>query len=182
MLRSEELLVQDLIKGDQGAFSELYDGFGESLYSIINKIIPDPSECENLLQDTFVKIWRSIHLYNPEKGRLYTWLISVARNIAIDFYRSSHFSNLKMIQNEDSLVYSVEHAPEMLQLDNIGFSEELKVLEDDHRKLIDLQYYLGYTQQEVSDLLKIPLGTVKSRTRSALLILRKHFSKNEYGY
>lgn len=173
---TEEELIKGLKEGNHQTYGELYDRYAKNLYLIILKIVKSEEEAENLLQDCFVKIWRSIELYDSSVSRLYTWLIVIARNIAIDFCRSSYFSKKSKIQSDDYLVFKESLNSEMLKLDYLGLDKVVDGLDLVHRKLIELQYYLGYTQQEVSEELQIPLGTVKSRTRTALKILREKLS------
>ncbi|MBK8955194.1 MAG: sigma-70 family RNA polymerase sigma factor [Saprospiraceae bacterium] len=166
--------VERLKSGEREAFSELYDRYGKAIYGVILEITKSEPDAENLVQDTFVKIWRSIQHYEPSKGRLYTWIIIIARRIALDFVRSGYFLAKRKIQNEESAVSVPGPSPEMLQLDYLGLDTALGKLDPELKKMIDYQYYMGYTQQEVADETGLPLGTVKSRTRSALLILRKN--------
>jgi RNA polymerase sigma-70 factor (ECF subfamily) len=90
-LFSEEAFVQRLQSGERAAFAELYDRYGKSLFGIIFTIVKSESDAENLLQDTFVKIWRNIDRYEANKGRLFTWLAVIARRRALDFVRSNDF-------------------------------------------------------------------------------------------
>ncbi|MEP6646384.1 MAG: sigma-70 family RNA polymerase sigma factor, partial [Saprospiraceae bacterium] len=87
-LDTQAQLILQLQSGDQDSFTLLYDSYSAALFGIIYKIVVDQKESENLLQDCFVKIWQNIQKYDPEKGRLATWLFNIARNTAIDFKRS----------------------------------------------------------------------------------------------
>ncbi|MFN8331490.1 MAG: RNA polymerase sigma factor [Saprospiraceae bacterium] len=169
----EDKLVDLLKKGEQRAYAELYDMYGENLLMVIRRTVAQEEDAENLLQDCFVKIWRNIDQFDPTLGRLYTWIVSIARHIAIDFARSAYFSRRQMIQSEERLVTDIRYSVESENLDWLGFDKVLGSLEGSLRQLIDLQYFLGFTQQEVADKLGLPLGTVKSRTRTALRRLRQ---------
>lgn len=173
---SEAELVERLRRGERAAFATLYDRYGRSLFGIIFNIVKTESDAEHLLQDTFVKIWRNIDRYEESKGRLYTWLVVIARRRALDFIRSNEYLANKMIQSDETLVSKETQALEVQKLDHIGLDAVLGQLSPQLKQVIDLQYFLGYTQQEVSDELGIPLGTVKSRTRAALLELRQRLS------
>lgn len=173
---SEQVLIERLQSGDRSAFEELYDRYGRALFSVILEIVHSEADAENLLQDTFVKIWRNISRYEATKGRLYTWLVVVARRIALDFVRSAYFSEKTKIQSTDTAVSVSSPAPEMQRLEFIGLEKAVGTLEPNLRQVIDLQYFMGYSQQEVADETGIPLGTVKTRTRAALLHLRKQLS------
>ncbi len=173
---SETAFVERLQTGERAAFAELYDRYGQSLFAVISEIVRTPADAENLLQDTFVKIWRNISRYDAEKGRLYTWLVVVARRIALDFVRSAYFSEKLKIQNTDAAVSIESHAPEMKKLEFLGLETAVGTLDANLRQVIDLQYFMGYTQQEVADETGLPLGTVKTRTRAALLHLRQRLA------
>ena len=175
-LIQETAFVKRLQDGDRAAFAELYDRYGKNLYGVIFTIVKNEPDAENLLQDTFVKIWRNIALYDAGKGRLFTWLVVIARRIALDFVRSSEFSGKQMIQSADTLVSKEANSGESERLDHIGLDKVLQHLAPHLKQVIDLQYFMGYTQQEVSEELGMPLGTVKSRTRTALTELRQLLS------
>lgn len=175
----------DLIVGLQNkenkAFAVLYDNYAPALLGIIVKIVRDEDEAENLLQDAFVKIWRNIHQYDATKGRLFTWILNIARNTAINYLRSSHYSVGKEIQSIDNPVSIQTAYSENIDVNYIGVAETVEKLEPKLKQIIDLIYFMGYTQQEVSEKLDMPLGTVKTRTRMALLQLRKHFSNDGHS-
>jgi len=173
-------LIKGLIAGQQDAFVHLYDHYSPMLYGIILRIVPESDEAENLLQDCFVKIFKHINSFDPERGSFSTWLINIARNTALDYRRSSHFKHKLQNQNTDHLV-SQEREPvwSSHNPETIGLKELVGQLSPEQRQIIDLLYFEGYTQQEVSDQFSIPLGTVKTRTRSALAALRALFQYHE---
>jgi RNA polymerase sigma factor (sigma-70 family) len=175
-LFSEEAFVERLQSGDRAAFAELYDRYGRSLFGIIFTIVKSEPDAENLLQDAFVKIWRNIGRYDASKGRLYTWLAVIARRRALDFVRSNEYLGVQMVQSAEVLVSMESNSVESQRLDHIGIEMVVGSLDAPLKQVIDFQYFLGYTQQEVADELGMPLGTVKSRTRAALLELRKLLS------
>lgn len=168
----EKQFIESLKLGDRQTFALLYDRYGNNLFQVIVKIIASESEAENLLQDVFVKIWRNIHRYDASKGRLYTWLITIARRVAIDFVRSQYFKDKKLIQNEDSSVFIEQSRTEMVNLEYMDIDSIVAKLDAPQRQVIHLQYFMGYTQQEVADETGMPLGTIKSRTRTAMKNLR----------
>lgn len=171
---SESILIEQLQQGERSAFATLFDRYGRNLYAVIFEIVQSEADAENILQDTFVKIWRNIGQYDASKGRLYTWLITIARRTALDFVRSSYFKEKQMIQNVETAVYMHSYAPEMQRLEHIGLEKAIGVLSPQLKQVIDLQYFMNYTQQEVADETGLPLGTIKSRTRAALLQLRQY--------
>lgn len=166
--------VDRLKRGERSAYSELYDRYGQTMFKVIFEITKSEADTENLVQDAFVKIWRNIQLYEASKGRLYTWLVIVARRVALDFVRSTYFLEKRKIQNEETAVAVEGPSPEMQRLDYLGLEKELDKLDSHLKQMIDYQYFRGYTMQEIANETGLPLGTVKTRTRNALLILRKN--------
>lgn len=176
-LDTQAQLILQLQSGDQDSFTLLYDSYSAALFGIIYKIVVDQKESENLLQDCFVKIWQNIQKYDPEKGRLATWLFNIARNTAIDFKRSKYFNQLQKNQNADNLVYvDVVQAVSIPVIDSLGLKQLVEKLTPVCREVIEWMYFEGYTQQEIADQKGIPLGTVKSRTRLALKELRAFYN------
>ena len=161
-----------LIKNrDQKAFTYLYDNYAKALFGVIFAIVDDVEESEDVLQKAFLKIWENFDSYDLSKGRLYTWMLNIARNIAIDYKRSKY--NKNKIQNVNQNVYALNNVvSEDDSLETIGLKKVVENLKSDHLILIELAYYKGYTQEEISKELDIPIGTVKTRIRKALLILR----------
>lgn len=171
----DELVV--LIKNrDQKAFSYLYDTYSKALFGIIYAIIDDHEETEVLTQNTFIKIWNSFDNYDSSKGRLFTWMINIAQNAAIDFKRSKNNKNQNL--NVSNNVYEVnELFTEDFSSDTIGLIGVVEKLTSENVLLIQLAYYKGCTQQEISEELNIPLGTVKMKMRKAILILREQLKE-----
>ena len=157
---------------DDKAFGYLYDNYSGSLYTIISQIVIDLELANDVLQEVFINIWRKIESYDPAKGRLFTWMLNIARNASIDTLRSKSYQNsqknMSMPDKEDWNVAQVTGT----NIDNIGFKKVLERLKKEHRVLIELSYFKGYTHEEIAEIENIPLGTVKTRIRNALLQLR----------
>ncbi|MEC5174508.1 RNA polymerase sigma factor (sigma-70 family) [Chryseobacterium nepalense] len=170
---SEEQLIVSLKDRNENGFHYLYDHYSGALYGVILRIVQSKDYTEEIIQDVFVKIWNSIHQYDSSKGRFYTWMINIARNTAIDYLKSKSFQNELKNQPLPDFVYnSAELSTTNNSSDFIGFNNVLDKLETDKKELIDLAYYQGYTQNEISEKLKIPLGTVKTKMRNALMKLK----------
>ncbi|MDR6157382.1 RNA polymerase sigma factor (sigma-70 family) [Chryseobacterium sp. SLBN-27] len=170
---SEEQLIVLLKEKNENGFHYLYDHYSGALYGVILRIVQSKDYTEEIIQDVFVKIWNSIHQYDSSKGRFYTWMINIARNTAIDYLKSKSFQNELKNQSLPDFVYnSAELSTTNNSSDFIGFNNVLESLETDKKELIDLAYYQGYTQNEISEKLKIPLGTVKTKMRNALMKLK----------
>ena len=158
---------------DQKAFSYLYDNYAGALYGIINSIVTDKEIANDVLQEVFVNIWRKIDSYDPEKGRLFTWMLNIARNAAIDKVRSKGYrDSLKNQQLSENVDVNSEMVVPASQSDDIGLKKILAKLKPEQKQLIDLSYFQGWTHEEIAGILNIPLGTVKTRIRTTLTLLR----------
>jgi RNA polymerase sigma-70 factor, ECF subfamily len=167
-------LLESLRRGDAQSYEILCDRYAALLFGAITRLVTDDTDAENLLQDCFVKIWRSIDSFDATKGRFATWLINIARNTAIDFTRSKYYAQRRKNQPLENLVSSeVREMP--MATDAIGLKQLVDNLPKPYQEIIDWIYFQGYTQQEIADEFQIPLGTVKTRTRAALQALRKLF-------
>lgn len=172
-------LLQALQAHDEGAFGFLYDHYSKALYGVIGQIIPEAGLAEDVLQEVFVKIWQNIRAYDPQKGRLYTWMLNIARNTAIDRTRSKDFSNRTKTAGLPDNVYE-EREGSAPAVEDIGLKRVINSLPEESRKLLQLAYFQGYTQEEIARLLGIPLGTVKTRIRTTIIHLRKLIGGNKH--
>jgi RNA polymerase sigma-70 factor, ECF subfamily len=172
----EEDLVLMLQSKDERGFSILYDNYSSALYGVILKIVRTEEIAADVMQDSFVKIWKNIEGYNRTKGTLFTWMLNVARNTAIDKIRSQDFQNSQRNQDLDSNVEIIDNqANSQFDIDAIGLKKVVENLRPEHRQMIDLLYFQGYTQAEVAEEFSIPLGTVKTRVKAAIVQLRQYF-------
>jgi len=165
-----------LKRRDNQAFSTLYDNYAGALYSIIKQIITDNAELAgDVLQEVFINIYRKIDTYDQTKGRLFTWMLNIARNASIDALRSKSYQNSQKNQSLPDNVYKVTANQSIqLNIDNIGLKKVLEKLRPEHRVLVELAYFKGFTHEEIAEMMSIPLGTVKTRIRNALLQLREY--------
>ncbi|GGC08590.1 hypothetical protein GCM10011325_39370 [Dyadobacter sediminis] len=172
---SEEELVAALKRNERTAFEFLYDHYSGALFNIISKTLRDEEKAADVLQESFLKIWKNIASYNPEKGRLFTWIMNIARNGAIDAARMEG-RKPAMDDIENRIVLNEPDVHE----DSLASSSEMKaivnMLRPERKILIDMAYFQGYTHEEISEELRIPLGTVKSRIRTALQELKQYFA------
>lgn len=160
-------------KNDQ-AFSYLYDNYAGALYGVVKQIVTDTEMCNDVVQEVFVSIWRKIDSYDATKGRLFTWMLNVARNASIDKVRSRNYQqSLKQQPIDDN---ELSHPVVRMGIDDFGLKKVLGKLKDEQRMLVDLSYYQGYTHEQIAKALNIPLGTVKTRLRTALMQLRTMLS------
>ena len=170
---SEGELVSLLQSRDAHAFNYLYDHYSSALYGVIFPIVNEAEAANDVLQEVFLNIWRKIETYDPSKGRLFTWMLNIARNASIDVLRSKSFQNSRKNQ---PLAETVDWGSsyQVFQPDTatIGLHKLLEKLKDEQRSLIDLAYFKGYTHEEIAEIEGLPLGTVKTRIRNALIQLR----------
>ncbi len=173
---AENLLAQ-LQHRTERSFSLLYDKYADALFSVLYQIVERKEIAEDLLQDTFVKIWKKIDTYDQTKGTLYTWMLNIARNTGIDFIRLRSSGFYKELVQYDILqkeyFQKTTDMGNAERLDYIALRKKAAALEDKYAVVIDLIYFDGFTYEEVAKLLKLPLGTVKTRGRTALTLLKK---------
>jgi RNA polymerase sigma-70 factor (ECF subfamily) len=174
---TEEELVLALKNREKIAVEALYDMYSASLYGVISRIITDTATAEDVLQETFVKIWHSFASYSTEKGRLFTWMVNIARNLAIDKLRSKDYKNQNKNQElENNVTFIDEQRNTVYKPELMGIKDLVQTLKPDQKVILELVYFKGYTHVEAADELGIPLGTIKTRLRMAIQQLRKHFN------
>jgi RNA polymerase sigma-70 factor (ECF subfamily) len=177
---SEDKLIEGLQNMDGSAMSALYSMYSDSLYRVISTIVVIDEVAQDLLQETFIKIWKSFKQYDPRKGRLYTWMIRLARNISIDYLRSVNHRNYTVSENlfestqQIDQKFQVSYNPEL-----IGVRDMTTILNEDQRKTLDLIYFKGYTHVQAAEELNVTVGIIRSRLQSSIAELRRTF-KTEY--
>jgi RNA polymerase sigma factor (sigma-70 family) len=177
---SEDKLVEGLKNMDGSAMSALYRMYSDSLYRVISTIVVIEEVAQDLLQETFIKIWKSFKQYDPGKGRLYTWMARLARNISIDYLRSVNHRNYTVSEN---LIESTQQIDKKFQVsynpELIGVKDMTNILNEDQRTTLDLIYFKGYTHMQAAEELNVTVGIIRSRLQSSIAELRKTF-KTEY--
>ena len=156
------------------ALTYLYDHYAPALYGVISRIVKVEDVAEEVLQDTFIKIWEKINSYDANKGKLFTWMLNIARNLSIDKLRSKEFRHKSKTDQLENDVFSLNPTTYVEQkIKDTGLRDVLRNLSPEQQMVIHLVYFEGYTHTEVAEEYDIPLGTVKTRLRSALIRLRK---------
>jgi RNA polymerase sigma-70 factor (ECF subfamily) len=174
---AEDDLVAALKGRSREAMGTLYDMYSAALYGAIHRIVGSDEIAEDVLQESLVKVWRNIDSYDRSRGRLFTWLINIARHQALDRVKSKGFQNQRKNQDLDTAVRLIDaSASTSYNPEQIGVREMMESLDSDYRKIVELIYFEGYTHSEVSEHLGIPLGTVKTRLRAAIMVFRKAFA------
>ncbi|KRW91321.1 RNA polymerase sigma24 factor [Alicyclobacillus tengchongensis] len=174
---SDDMLLSAIVEGRRDAMEELYDRFAGFVYSFAYRAVGNASAAEEIVQDVFVKVWRMADRYDASLGKVSTWLLSIARNAAIDHHRRHRRHEL--VQIADGVLPEVADdapTPEWVaeQADiRQRVRQALSQLPLDQKQIVEMMYFRGYTQQEISECLGISLGTVKSRARLAMAKLRE---------
>jgi RNA polymerase sigma factor (sigma-70 family) len=175
---SEDELVAGLQQKDQQVFSYLYDNYAPALNAVIYKMVENRELSEDILQEAFVKIWNNFASYDKTKGRLFTWMLNLTRNLTIDTLRSKSYKKQTKISGDENIVSNIQDSNSGIEkFDSLGLAKQLSNLKPDQKTIIDLAYFNGFTQDEISKQLNIPLGTVKTKMRSAIIELRKYIQQ-----
>ena len=167
----ERHIVSLLAEKDDKAISLLYDNYGETLYGVAYKVVKDDELAQDVLQESFIKIWKKADTYDASKAKLFTWLFRITRNTAIDKLRSINNKADKEVQMDVSDVYKV--GVESIKPEHLDIQENLDKIEPKYREVLEALFFEGMTQQEASEELDIPLGTIKSRLKIGLRELGK---------
>jgi len=170
----EKLFITQLQSKSQEAFAALYDNYSAALFGVALKLLQVDTVAEDVLQESFIKIWSNLDKYNPTKGTLFTWMLNITRNCCIDHLRSrQHKQKMQLSENDLEYISNV-----MVDKQSLFRHERRELhqiaghLDDKYRELIDLVYFYGYSMEEVSKMLNIPTGTIKTRCRAAIKQLR----------
>ncbi len=167
----EKHIIELLQERNDKAISLLYEHYGDTLYGVALKVVRDEELAQDVMQESFVKIWKKSDSYDSTKAKLFTWLFRITRNTAIDKLRSISTKTDKEIQIDVSDVYSV--GIESIKPEFMDVRENLDKIEQKYQIVLDALFFQGMTQQEASDELDIPLGTIKSRLKIGLRELKK---------
>jgi RNA polymerase sigma factor (sigma-70 family) len=158
----------------------VYDNYSAIMYGTINNLVGDSHTAGDLMQEVFIKIWENLHRYEANKGRLFTWMVNIARNHTLDFLRSKAFKQARATKPEDNIADGELENTANATLERKALVAEIKKLDENQQKVLQLSYFSGCTQEEIAEMLAIPLGTVKSRLRAALNELRKTINVNQW--
>ena len=168
----DETLLTRIARSDLEAFRAVYDRYSGQVYSLAWSMLRDASVAQEITQDVFLAIWRGADAFDLGRGTARSWILSLAHHKSVDAvrrWRRAITAPLSEGIRDDADV--VEEA--MRKVDSAGVQDALRALSADQREAIVLAYYGGYTQREIADRLRTPLGTVKTRIRDGLLRLRE---------
>jgi RNA polymerase sigma-70 factor, ECF subfamily len=179
MLNEEGELVGRVAQGDEDAFLALYDRYASRVYGLSLRILRDSMLAEEATQDTFVKLWSRARLYLAERGPFVFWLLTIARRTALDRLRLESrrpaLSESLDLSDEWRALPDAATLPEESRWRSLHFAVQALSLQ--HRQVIELAYYLGLSQSEIAEVLGWPLGTVKTRMRAAMQLLRNAWNE-----
>ncbi len=172
---SEKEIVLLLSQKNVKAIEIIYDKYSEVLFGVILQIVRDKRMAEEVLQTTFLKAWINSHKYNPSKGKLFTWLLNIARNASIDKRRSRDYIYSKKTSPLEEHFRQMDNSQHSVHLktDFIDLAKFYAKLDPSEKKIIELVYFKGFTHTEAAKKLKLPLGTLKTKLRKAIHSLRK---------
>jgi RNA polymerase sigma-70 factor (ECF subfamily) len=168
-------LLARVAEGDQLAFSQLYDQTSGRVLGLVRRLLKDHAQSEEVTQEIFLEVWQNSKRYDPAKGSATTWILTMAHRRAVDRIRSSQSTRdrdtrigLRDMETEyDSVSESVE-----IKVEHERVGQALQRLTELQRQAVTLAYYGGYSHSEVAEMLKVPIGTVKTRLRDGMIRLR----------
>ena len=178
--RDEEdvAILRRIVQGEESALADLYDRYSQLLYSLSMRILRSVEEAEDTVQEVFMQVWNKGSAYERSKGTVYTWIVTMMRNRSIDRLRSKGFRNSFQLLDVSTLMLSSDspssnpHAESVANEHRQIIVGSLRQLNAEQQQVLALAYYEGYTQSEIAEKLKVPLGTVKSRMRKGLITMR----------
>ena len=167
------ILLQRVRQGDQSAMAEVFDRYGRAVYSVALRILKDPGHAEDVMQDIFFQIWRNSDSFVQGRGSLGAWLVVVARNRAIDLLRRRKPTDSVdevILASPFNLASEAEHNAMIEKVQDV-----LKGLPAEQQRSMELAFFEGLSHSEIAGKTGEPLGTIKTRIRTGLMILRKAF-------
>lgn len=172
-------LIERIVDQDQTAFEAFYDRCFSRVHATVRRIVRDPARAEEVVEDAFFQVWREAPRFDPERGRAIGWLLAIARSRSLDALRRNERDSLEVSVDDDEMVTlagPADHQPQH-QFETARSAEAVRCalagLEPQPRQLVSLAFLRGLTHEEVAATTGLPLGTVKSSIRRALIALRQ---------
>lgn len=168
----ESRIVVLLSQQDKQAIRLIFKYYSAALLNIIIKIVGDKPMSEEVLQQVLMKVWQNSKEYDSSKAGLYSWLVAISRNAALDKRKTRDFKDSQTSKMAAEVVTLENKAGQDNNLEKLMAQQLLEQLPEKYRVLIDMSFFEGYSHQEIADKLEVPIGTVKTRIRAALKHLR----------
>lgn len=185
-LAADHELIRAIAEKDQRALEALYVRYSKLLYSLILRVVHSATEAEDILQEVYLQVWHKASTYSSLRGSLYAWLVTLARNRAIDRLRSKSQRQQRLRSPEEELLSLSDQTTQanpllVLEVEEAGkiLRSTLRKLTKSQRDILELAYYEGFSQSEIAAKLGTPLGTVKTRMRNAMMTLRESLVKSQ---
>ena len=167
---SDNEIVELISAKNEKGLSELFDKYSSALNGVVYRILGDSQIAEEVISQSFLKVWDKIGSYNPDKSEFFTWVMAIARNTALDQRRLKSFGNRRKTDPLEGNVYTIKMD---MPSSTIETERILRMVDTKYKVVLEKIYLEGYSQSEAAELLEIPLGTVKTRLRKAISILRE---------
>ena len=168
-------LLSRSARGDQQAFAELYDATSSRIFGLALRVVRDPAQAEEVVQEAFLEVWKTSTRFDPERGSALSWLMTICHRKAVDRVRSAEASTRRdtsYSQHNQTIDSDTTSDAAQASMEAQRVRSALKGLTDAQREAIELAYFGGYTHTEVAGLLDLPVGTAKTRIRDGLIRLR----------
>ncbi len=182
LLLADEDLISLVKAADPEAFAVLYDRHGRTAYSLAYRMMGEKQGAQDLVQEAFIRVWRSAGSYRPERGSVRTWLLSIVHYRGVDLLRSSA-SRRRIQARVEAFEQGLQPSEAFTETQRSSQQEDVRAalrrLPPEQLKILELAYFSGYTQAEIAELLSLPLGTVKSRLRLGLKKIKNYFDSRE---
>lgn len=163
--------------GDQQAVAVLYDRYGGVAYGLALRVTSDSATAEDVVQDAFVSVWKQCGRFDPGRGQVKSWLLTIVHHKAVDAVRRKMGRNERALPEGPEEFVATHGRPEAaaeMMMDAEAVREAVKLVPDDQRRTIEMAYFLGMTHLEIAERMGVPLGTVKSRLRIGLEKMREY--------
>ncbi|NHI15910.1 ECF RNA polymerase sigma factor SigK [Microbacterium excoecariae] len=168
-------LLGEVAQGDRDAFARVYDLMSPRVFGVILRVLVDRAQAEEVLQDVFLEVWERAARFEPGRGQGRSWIFMIAHRRAVDRVRSAQASterDEKIGRRDTAVPYDGVAESAELRIDGRRARDALRELPDPQREALSLAYFGGYSQREISEMLKTPLGTIKTRMRDGMMRLR----------
>lgn len=175
----ENTIIPLLKEKDKQSVELIIEYYGDTLYGIALKMMNDASEAEDVMQESFIKIWKNAEKYDAKKSRLFTWMLNIVRNTAIDKLRKQKNNKKNSLKHLNHI--SSDPIAEYIRPEFMDVKDKVDSMENKYREVIEVLFFKGLTQKEASLALNIPLGTVKTRLKIGLRRLRGVFTEQQFS-